>query len=473
LHASRAYSISFSSHNEEKREMTARTTVIETLEARQMMSVSPLALAVNTAMVDGGLQLRVAGTANADNIAVTLARNGLRVTNGSWTTVVKGAFKSILLNAGSGNDKVVVGADVTASAALFGGKGNDTLVGGAGNDKIYGQLGNDNLQGGAGDDVLVNVGGGTLDRTTGGKGFDSFWTDSSENVVDATAGEVKGGAVHRVSGFYTTGTNDSGDTMVQSVRGELTGGDLADPGVDDESVVYKNFSNNPLFASTGPSADDIVQGYVGDCWYLSTLAAIARTNPNAIRQAVVELGDGTYAVQFKDDNGATAFVRVDGDLPQNDWGDLEYAGLGKQDSIWVAIMEKAYASFREAGVSDYASLDGGWMSEAFGDLGYDSNHIWDVKSGNDLLNKIDAELKAGKAVTIAIYEPAAGASLIGSHAYTVVAVETDANGVKTLVVRNPWGIDGAGHDGKDDGYVRVTATQAYQSFWGVISANVG
>jgi hypothetical protein len=452
--------------------MSARTTVIETLEARQMMAANPLALAVNTAMVNGGLQLRVNGTANADNIVVSPALNGLRVTNGSWTTVVKGAFKSLLVNAGAGSDKVTVSSNVTVPATLFGWKGNDTLVGGAGADKIYGQLGIDSLVGGAGNDVLVNVGGGTTDRATGGIGFDSFWTDAGENIADATLAEVRGGAVHKVTGFYTTGTNEAGETLVQSVKSELTGGDLADPTVDDVAVTYKNFSAKPLFASTGPSADDIVQGYVGDCWYLSTLAAIARTNPNAIRQAIVELGDGTYAVQFENDNGTTAFVRVDGDLPMNEWGDLEYAGLGKQDSLWVALMEKAYASFREAGQSTYASLDGGWMSEAFGDLGFASDQIWDVTNGNDLLTKIDAELKAGKAVTIAIYEPAEGTPLIGYHAYTVVAVETDADGVKTLVVRNPWGIDGAGSDGKNDGYVRVTAAQAYESFWGVISANV-
>src|SRR5213078_806937 len=117
------------------------------------------------------------------------------------------------------------------------------------------------------------------------------------------------------------------------------------------------------FATTGPSGDDIVQGYVGNCWYLSTLAAIARTNANAIRQAVVELGDGTYAVQFASGNGTKAFVRVDGDLPTSSWGGMQYAELGKQNSLWVAIMEKAAACFRQGGLVNYSDLDGGWMSE--------------------------------------------------------------------------------------------------------------
>jgi hypothetical protein len=53
-----------------------------------------------------------------------------------------------------------------------------------------------------------------------------------------------------------------------------------------------------------------------------------------------------------------------------------------------------------------------------------------------------------------------------------VSVDTDAEGHKTLVLRNPWGIDGAGNDGKDDGYVRLTPAQALGSFWAVISAVV-
>jgi len=136
-------------------------------------------------------------------------------------------------------------------------------------------------------------------------------------------------------------------------------------------------------------------------------------------------------------------------------------------------MEKAYACFRQGGLVNYSDLDGGWMSEAFNDLGYDNNEIWDVSNGDELLNQISNELAAGKAVTMAINTPYGGAPVIGSHAYMVVSVDTDAQGHKTLVLRNPWGIDGIGHDGANDGYVRLTASQAYGSFWGVISSNVG
>jgi hypothetical protein len=55
-----------------------------------------------------------------------------------------------------------------------------------------------------------------------------------------------------------------------------------------------------------------------------------------------------------------------------------------------------------------------------------------------------------------------------------VQVIADAAGtLKSLVLRNPWGMDGAGSDGRNDGYVTLTAAQAYASWWGLMWANVG
>jgi hypothetical protein len=453
------------------------SALLEQLEPRQMLAVHLTPLSYTTVPFNGGNQLQIWGSMGNDVIGVDPLLGGFKISNGAWFTTIKGRYNSIVIRAGKGNDRVTINPSISTPSSIYGGIGDDTLNAGAGNDKLYGQGGADVLNGGAGDDILVNIGDSAFDKATGGAGFDSFWTDASagELITDASAAEIAGGAVHQVGSFFSyNSTTRTGRVYAALVGTNLNGDNLADPQVDDAGATYKNFSSNPLFATTGPSCDDIVQGYVGDCWYLSTLAAIARTNANAIKQAVVELGDGTYAVQFANADGSKVFVRVDGDLPQSAWGGMQYAGFGKQNSLWVAIMEKAYACFREAGsVANYASLDGGWMNEAFSDLGFaDSDEIWNVATGDDLLNKIDAELKAGKAVTMAIDTPAAGAPVVGSHAYTVVSVDTDADGHKTLVLRNPWGIDGAGNDGKDDGYVRLTPAQALGSFWAVISANV-
>jgi len=457
--------------NKNNSKIAAKTVLFEGLEGRQMMAANPAALTTTTVSNNGGTELIVYGTNRNDSIGIAAVNGGVLLTNGKWSTTVKGNFNALSVFAGKGNDVVTINKKTSLPVSIYGGLGNDTLTGGAGNDKIYGQGGTDIVNGNGGDDTIVSIGDATNDKATGGDGNDSFWVDSTE-VTDATAAEIKTGNLHKVTAFASYQTTSKGAVRTNRVGTNLNGENLADPIVTDATIKYTNFSTNPLFSSTGPSADDVSQGYVGDCWFLASLSAIAEVNANVIRQSVVELGDGTYAVQFTNDYGVKTFVRVDGELPTTSWGGMQYADLGKQDSVWVAVMEKAYACFRTGGVANYANLDGGWMDEAMNHLGLQTFAKWSASSANNLLDWLSNELNAGKAVTLAINTPTHGAPVVGSHAYQVVSVDTDANGNRTVTLRNPWGVDGAGNDGKNDGYVTLTSVQAFGSTWGGISAKV-
>ena len=119
-------------------------------------------------------------------------------------------------------------------------------------------------------------------------------------------------------------------------------------------MAYKNFATNPLFSDGGPSEDDIQQGYVGDCWYLSSLSSVAKVNPDRIRQSVVDLGDGTFAVQFFR-NGQAVFERVDADFAT--WyGQMAYANTGKGGSLWVAVMERRSSNSAMAPTASTTSM---------------------------------------------------------------------------------------------------------------------
>lgn len=442
----------------------------ENLENRQMLAANPLDVAIATrAMNSGGYRLEITGTSKSDSIFVTSTAGGLKVNMNGLSRTVAGQFKAIIVRGGRGNDSITLHSSVNAVTTLQGNAGNDTIVGGSGSDKIYGGAGTDLCNGGAGDDLIVSIGDSTTDKSFGGAGFDSLWTDTAESS-DASNDEILAGNLHKVGSFFSFSSTRKGKLRSNKVGLDLNGQNLVDPLLDDSSARYQNFSANPLFSTNGPVADDVAQGYVGDCWYLATLSAVAKVNPNVIKQSVVELGDGTYAVQFTNGNGIKSIVRVDGDLAVSAWGGMQYASLGAQNSVWVAIMEKALAYYR-TGAASYASISGGWMSEAFGSLGFDSTQIWNANDGSDLLDQISGELDSGKAVTLAIYQARDGAPVVGYHAYQVEAVENDGKGNRTLVLRNPWGIDGAGNDGANDGYVRLTAQQAFSSYWGVISAS--
>lgn len=443
----------------------AAAAALEALESRTLFAV------IHVDEVSD--QLRIIGTGGADKITIKQTDAGIQVSSrGFGRQTFAGEYDCIMVDARGGNDTVKLANSVTINAVLQGGGGADKLIGGAGDDRLFGGGGADTLRGGDGDDVLVSVGQSTVDRLVGGRGRDSFWADDGrrERITDASDEELSLGAVHRVGEFaaYRAEVNDVYQTT--EVGKSLNGKDLADPALTSSYLSYKDFSDHPLFASAGPSADDVYQGWLGDCYYLATLSSIADVNPDKIRESVVDLGDGTYAVQFFS-NDEAVFVRVDGDLPTWSWGALAYANEGADGSIWVAVMEKAYAFFRYNDGS-YASLEGGWMSSVYNALGCDDcSTIWTAADGSTLLSQIDDLLNEGKSVTMAIYQASADAPVVGSHAYSVDRVIRDSDGkVTKLVLRNPWGVDGVGNDGANDGYVTLTAAQAHASFWGVIAA---
>lgn len=429
---------------------------MQLLEGRLLLSSAPLT--VMSVLTPLGNELRITGTEGNDIIAISRKGHGTFITTGTgWSMHWPRPAATVRIDGLAGNDRIVVKSNIWTPVALFGGAGDDTLIGGTGEDRLYGQAGNDVLIGGGGNDVIVGVGDGGTDLCTGGEGLDSYWIDSGlpDAVTDLDSVEVSAGALHRVdvfSGGVDTSRNATGVSR------------LSDPLLTSVAAGYRNFSNHPLFSRFGPQPLDVVQGYLGDCYLLASLASLAKTNPQVIRQSVVDLGDGTYAVRFSNGRNAT-YVRVDADLPAGPWGGLAYAQLGLQGSLWVAILEKAYAFYR-SGSADYASLEGGFMADVYEDLGLPSRSIFATRSGQGLLNQLRDELNAGNAVTMGTRMHVGNVPVVGGHAYLVDGVFTDARGNVTHVrLRNPWGIDGAGNDGRDDGYVTLTAAQTLKVFW--------
>lgn len=515
-----------------------KRSVLETLEARSLLSATPLAFAEASYL--GGTQFRLTGTDGADVITVTRDQaGGMLVSNDSgWNQTFSSNFKSLRIDAGPGNDTITLDAGLELDAILFGGAGNDILNGGAGNDRLYGGQGSNTLAGGPGDDVLVTIGGSKTDQIAGNDGRDSFWIDGSDSeiVTDLSSEEAAAGSLHRVSEFWkpkSSNNSSSGEDVDgkklsreeriarrearklarQKARQEradrriarktlkvaakeglavippqmaaiepanpmdLLGQDQRDPAamaLIASSVQWTDYSDHELFGNAGPSPDDVRQGGVGDCYFLSVLSSVAKIDPVRIREHIVDLGDGTYCVQLEK-AGSIAFVRVDGQLPQLSGSDyLPYANLGAQGSLWVALMEKAYAMYR-TGEATYQSAESGWMIESYAALGATSQSTFEAASPGILLQQIRNELEAGKSVTYAVGTPAPGSNLAGYHAYMVDAIITNSAGVPTHIrLRNPWGSDGYAPpaDGVNDGYITINAQTAHESFLGFVSAVV-
>jgi len=284
------------------------------------------------------------------------------------------------------------------------------------------------------DTTLETIDGALTTITSAGTDV-SAWIDST----DIYSGS---GDVHKVANFAGGVT-------------KATGAALANP-TDSGTTTTVNAS---LFG-TGPVIGDVNQGEVGDCYFLSSLAAFAQQDPQLLVQSAVDMGDGTYTVQFISNNTPT-FVRVSNAFASGPFDGLAYAHPGTDGSIWAAVFEKAFAYFR-TGANTYASINSGWMGEAYSDLGVNSNAFFpSIDTSSSLYSMISTDLADGEEVTLATSSDAP--NLVSDHAYTVVSTYTDSSGVTRYIVRNPWGVSGDSLE-NSQGYATLTYAQVVANF---------
>jgi hypothetical protein len=406
-----------------------------------------------------GYQLRVVGTDSADIITIAQTTNTITWQSGSETHTYAGNFASVLVYGFGGSDTVRLMNSVSASGSVYGGSGDDSI--------FENGIGSMTVSGGDGDDLIIAVGGGS-DTVYGGAGFDSFWVDSSDTVSDASSAETTAKSVHSITEFYQPYTTNPGSSQYVSL--EVGGQDLIDPTPTGYAAGWANFADTPIFAD-GPQYDDIVQGYIGDCYYIASLASLADTDPVIIEQMVTPLGDGTYAVRFNR-SGREVYLRVDADLPVNSSGNLIYARSGPDGELWVPIVEKAYCYFRY-GQNSYASISGGWMSTVYREItgGYTNTTYTSTITTSSLYNHIANQLAQGHAVTLGSYHNASS-PVVAGHAYMVKAAHVSGS-QQYVTVYNPWGYDAYTWDSNFyDGLLTLSIQQIQANFSAVVTSLV-
>lgn len=214
--------------------------------------------------------------------------------------------------------------------------------------------------------------------------------------------------------------------------------------------------------------EDIDQEHVGTCYFLASLAAVAKDHPKVIENMIKDNKDGTFTVTFYESTGSffkpgyrPVEVTVDNKLPmytlKGGKGQWSYLGAKPADvskagsELWVAIAEKAYAKWK----GGYPDVTGGWPVKALPEItGVEAKqHSTSAFSDKDLLEEISKALAAGHPVT-ACAIPSKAEELLErfliprliaeatrealnvyySHAYTVMEVKDS-----TIKLRNPWG----------------------------------
>ncbi|MGZ2413017.1 Ca2+-binding RTX toxin-like protein [Sphingomonas sp. F9_3S_D5_B_2] len=203
--------------------------------------------------------------------------------------IIRDATDYVYENAGEGIDRVispisyqlranVENLSLSGSADIIG-RGNDldnSIAGNGGSNRLYGYEGSDRISGGAGDDRLD--GGTDADRLAGGTGNDTYYVDSTSDIVVEKAGEgtdsvrttanytlsanVENGAVEGSSGVTLTGNAMNNVLYGGAGYNVLHGGDGDDRLYGDGDALYGETGNDVLKGNhsylNGGSGDDVL-----------------------------------------------------------------------------------------------------------------------------------------------------------------------------------------------------------------------
>ena len=219
-----------------------------------------------------------------------------------------------------------------------------------------------------------------------------------------------------------------------------------------------------LYATKDPlqsiNPDAIRQGRIGDCYFEASLAAVAKSNPELIKNSIKDNHDGTYTVTFPGDPNTKITVSAPTEAEIG-----LYNSSGK-NGIWASVMEKAFGQYKADHAHFWQSTNGTPQSNADGG-GY-ATDVLKLLTGSDV-NSISLDDSAAKKAEVAKQleaafssnPPKAVASAIygdsdfynwfhdpsettqdnfyKSHEYTITGFTPDGHGGGTVTIRNPWG----------------------------------
>eukprot|EP00007_Cunea_sp_BSH-02190019_P009468 CAMPEP_0174235338 /NCGR_PEP_ID=MMETSP0417-20130205/4814_1 /TAXON_ID=242541 /ORGANISM="Mayorella sp, Strain BSH-02190019" /LENGTH=879 /DNA_ID=CAMNT_0015313829 /DNA_START=69 /DNA_END=2708 /DNA_ORIENTATION=- len=219
---------------------------------------------------------------------------------------------------------------------------------------------------------------------------------------------------------------------------------------DVERVQWKRpseFSNNPALFVDGADEGDVVQGELGDCYFIGALAVIA-TRIDLLKEIIVSqvAQKGAYQFRFYK-NGVWKVVTVDDRLPCYKWdkGGPMYGRCRDPNELWVPLIEKAYAKLH----GSYEALDEGNIADAFVDLtggtaetitliGADSEKTWTL-----IQRSLEEGWLMGTAATtsgvVSSEAEIDGVGLYCGHAYAVIDAKIVNGRTRLIRLRNPWG----------------------------------
>jgi subtilase family serine protease len=226
-------------------------------------------------------------------------------------------------------------------------------------------------------------------------------------------------------------------------------------GIDEPTAgaTYSAVSGS-LFAATGPSYADVMQGDLGDCTVLASMAEVAARDNSAIANMFTYDGTdvvngatvGIWTVRFFE-NGTPTYVTVDGELPSG--GTLYDEPVN--GVLWVALAEKAYVELNQSGwlgtlspgSDSYTAINTGsqaTIQAALSALTGLTNSAFTINS-----NTVAADMAGGDLVVLGTGNAPPSSVIVNNHAYAVIAYNSRSS--MPFEMFSPWGVNGGYENG--------------------------
>jgi len=216
-----------------------------------------------------------------------------------------------------------------------------------------------------------------------------------------------------------------------------------------------NDGDGVVSAAESMEMTDAMQGSVGDCYFLSALAAAVQHHPDLADDLVDETYEeqGIYGVSFYI-RGKWRMIWVDSFFPcyrpksssHRGKHRLIFAGASDRKELWPLVVEKAFAKL----AGSYEAISGGRIAIALEmltggkgsrrrleDIAAQWNAFQEqVKSDNYLVGAGSQQVCT--APSDAASQKKALKGIVTGHAYTVATVYGDGE-LRLIELRNPWG----------------------------------
>ncbi|KAG5176034.1 hypothetical protein JKP88DRAFT_249836, partial [Tribonema minus] len=207
-------------------------------------------------------------------------------------------------------------------------------------------------------------------------------------------------------------------------------------------------SERPQMFVDGVHAGDIKQGYLGSCYFLGALAAIAAHKEHLESLIIAHVFEvGIVALRFFKNNKWQSLI-IDDYIGLKSDNTIHFASCNDPDEFWVPLLEKAYAKLH----GSFESIECGFGYQVIMDMTGGAGVLTEcAQLGSaescfaylaSLLRKravLSAYLWSVESVSQERIDAATAAGIVPGHAYTILKTQETKHGHQLIQLRNPWG----------------------------------